>query len=70
MWQDAGVWEKACALNCAVLDKTGTITKGHPEARTGRDVWQGRFPADRGSTLYLEDSFFGWKIRGRGDSKD
>lgn len=66
MWQDAGVWEKACALNCAVLDKTGTITKGHPEARTEGCLveefcWKGW-----GSTLYLEDSFFGWKIRGRG----
>jgi len=29
--KDAGVWEKACALTCAVLDKTGTITKGRPE---------------------------------------
>lgn len=29
--KDATVWEKVSALNCAVLDKTGTITKGRPE---------------------------------------
>lgn len=29
--KDATVWEKVSALRCAVLDKTGTITKGRPE---------------------------------------
>eukprot|EP00435_Cladocopium_sp_Y103_P054712 s480_g17.t3 len=29
--KDATVWEKVSSLKCAVLDKTGTITKGRPE---------------------------------------
>ena len=38
--QDATVWEKVSALNCAVLDKTGTITKGRPEAEwSGGPCW-------------------------------
>ena len=29
--KDSLVWEKAMGLSCAVLDKTGTITRGQPQ---------------------------------------
>ena len=45
--QDSVVWEKVAALKCAVLDKTGTITKGKPEAAT---IFVFFWPSDGQST--------------------